>query len=217
MTETSFPTALDSYTRLNATDAMNSPSHEIPHNNSYGAIEAIEAKLGIGSSTPVASRFLVGTGAGTSAWTKVVPTGVVVGDTDTQTLTNKTLTSPTITSPTVSAGTFTKPTMNGMASALTDDVDGATITFNMAASNCHQVTLLDNRILAVSNVTVGQWFNIDLIQDGNGNRTVTWFSTIKWADGVTPTLTTTAAKRDSFIFHCVATDQYIGYIAAQNL
>lgn len=36
-----------------------------------------------------------------------VPTGTIVGTTDTQTLTNKTLTSPTINSPTVAGGTIT--------------------------------------------------------------------------------------------------------------
>lgn len=214
---TNYPVAADSYTRPGASDVMNSPGHAAQHDNAYDAIEAIEAKLGIGSSTPVADRFLVGTAVGTSAWTKVVPSGVVVGDSDTQTLTNKTLTTPIITSPTVTGGTLTKPTVNGSASALTTDVDGATITFSMAASNSHQVTLGGNRNLAVSNVTTGQWFNIDLIQDGGGNRTVVWFSGISWADGVTPTLTTTASKRDSFVFHCIAGDTYVGYIAAQNL
>ncbi len=48
-----------------------------------------------------ASKFMVRDASGipTSA-TKVVPAGVVVGTTDTQTLTNKTLTSPSITTPT---------------------------------------------------------------------------------------------------------------------
>ena len=41
-------------------------------------------------------------GNGTSAFTAVTaPSGTIVGDTDTQTLTNKTLTTPTLTNPTV--------------------------------------------------------------------------------------------------------------------
>src|SRR3990167_5876132 len=80
--------------------------------------------------------------------------------TGTQTLSNKTL---------------TKPTVNGSTQALTTDTDGATITFDMTSSNVHRVTLGGNRILAVSNTSVGQFFVIRLIQDGTGTRTVTWF------------------------------------------
>lgn len=197
---------------------MNAPGHAAQHNNAYDAIEAIQAKLGKGASVAAADKFLIGTAAGISAWSKTVPTGTVVGTSDVQTLTNKTLTTPTITNPTVTTGTFTKPTINASTSAITTDTDGATITFSMATSNCHQVILGGNRILAVSNVTVGQWFNIDLVQDGTGSRTVTWFAGIKWPDGnITPTLTTTGGRRDSFVFHAVAGGSYIGYIAGQDL
>ena len=77
--------------------------------------------------------------------------------------------------------TMTKPTLNGFVSTLTADTDGATITFDMAASNIHTVTLAGNRTLAVSNVSVGQCFMLRLQQDATGSRTVTWFSTLKWA------------------------------------
>ncbi len=47
---------------------------------------------GTGASTLTANRFLVGAGTSPVDLTKVVPSGVVVGTTDTQTITNKTLT-----------------------------------------------------------------------------------------------------------------------------
>ncbi len=100
---------------------------------------------------------------------------------------------------------------------ITSDSDGATVTFNMATSNLHTVTLGGNRTLAVSNVAVGQCFVIRLVQDVTGSRTVTWFSTIKWAAGTTPTLTTTASKTDTFGFICTSADNYDGYIIGQNL
>lgn len=52
---------------------------------------------GTGSTTLTANRFLVGNGGGAVDLSKVVPTGVVIGTTDTQTMTNKTLNIPTIT------------------------------------------------------------------------------------------------------------------------
>lgn len=96
-------------------------------------------------------------------------------------------------------------------------VDGTTITFDLATGNVHNVTLGGNRTLALSNPTVGQKFILRLVQDGTGSRTVTWFTTIKWAGGSPPTLTTTAAKADVFGFLITASGQYDGFVIGQNL
>ena len=100
--------------------------------------------------------------------------------------------------------------------AITADTDGATITFNLATSDWHSVTLGGNRTLALSNPTVGQQFTLELIEDGTGSCTVTWFTTIKWAGGSAPTLTTTAAKADVFTFKCTSSGNYLGFVAGQN-
>jgi hypothetical protein len=99
---------------------------------------------------------------------------------------------------------------------ITTDSDGATVTFDLSTS-LHQVTLGGNRTLALSNETVGQTFVIRLIQDGTGSRTVTWFTTIKWAGGSAPTLTTTAAKTDVFGFICTSAGNYDGFVIGTNL
>lgn len=98
--------------------------------------------------------------------------------------------------------------------------DGATITFDMSdvtKGNVRSVTLGGNRTLAVSNVSIGQKFVIRLKQDGTGSRTVTWWSTINWVGGLTPVLTTTINKTDSFGFLCTDTNVYDGYILGQNI
>lgn len=100
---------------------------------------------------------------------------------------------------------------------ITSDSDGATVTFNLATSNIHTVTLGGNRTLALSNAAVGQCFIVRLVQDGTGSRTVTWFTTIKWAGGVAPTLTTTASKADTFGFLCTSSGNYDGYVIGQNI
>lgn len=97
------------------------------------------------------------------------------------------------------------------------NTDGGTITFDMDRSNFHTVTLGGNRTLAVSNVAVGQRFMLRLLQDGSGNRTATWFSTIKWPGGLVPTLTTTANKADLFGFVCTSSNNYDGYVIGYNL
>lgn len=74
-----------------------------------------------------------------------------------------------------------------------------------------------NITLTTSNATVGQVFVVSITQDSVGSRTVTWFSTIRWADGLTTTLTTTANKRDTFGFICTGTNTFDGYIIGQNI
>lgn len=125
----------------------------------------------------------------------------VAGVTATQTLTNKTL---------------TKPTVNGSILAYTSDTDGATVTFDMSASNVHTVTLGGNRTLAVSNVSTGQAFVIILKQDATGSRTVTWWAGIKWPNATAPTLTTTASRWDVFSFIYDGTNYYAA-VVGQNL
>lgn len=125
------------------------------------------------------------------------------------TLASKTLTSPTITTGVVGVKTSTQ--------TLVTATDGATVTFDLSLGNVQTVTLGGNRTLALSNASVGQAFVLRLVQDGSGSRTVTWFSTIKWAYGVTPTLTTTASKTDVFGFICTSAGNYDGYVISQSL
>lgn len=105
----------------------------------------------------------------------------------------------------------------GFKTPIEDNTDGSTITFDLDSSNTHSVTLGGNRTLALSNVSVGQKFIIRLTQDGTGSRTVTFFSTIKWAGGVAPTLTTTANKTDVFGFICTSAGNFDGFVVGYNL
>lgn len=71
---TNFPTSLDDGTSIpnpTGTNTQNSPDHAALHSNTGDGLKAVEAKLGIGASTPVVSRLLFGTGTGTSAWTQL--------------------------------------------------------------------------------------------------------------------------------------------------
>ena len=74
-----------------------------------------------------------------------------------------------------------------------------------------------NITIALSSEVVGQIFMIEILQDSVGGRTVTWFTTIKWAGGVAPTLTTTANKKDTFGFRVTSASNYDGYVMGQNI
>lgn len=110
-------------------------------------------------------------------------------------------------------------TIQSWSTALTTATDGGTVTFDLGASSFQQVTLAGNRTLALSNATSASRFTLILKQDATGSRTVAWFAGITWAtDGnATPTLTTTANKRDVFTFLTVGSGAYLGFVAGQSL
>lgn len=78
--------------------------------------------------------------------------------------------------------------------------DGATVAVDFSISQNHKLTAAGNRTLTFSNPQEGEYYNITIIQDATGSRTITWPSTVKWAGGSAPTLTTTAVYRDHITF-----------------
>lgn len=95
---------------------------------------------------------------------------------------------------------------------------GGTATLDLSLANDFEITMpAGNITIAVSNATVGQKFTVSILQDSGGSRTVTWFSTIRWIDATTPTLTTTASKRDYFGFKVTGSGTYDGFIIGQNI
>jgi len=96
---------------------------------------------------------------------------------------------------------------------------GGTTTLDLNLTNEWRVTFgTGNGTLAVSNAVDGKKFIVSLTQDAVGTRTVVWFTTIRWMTGNgTPTLTTTASKRDTFGFVCTSGSTYDGFIIGQNI
>lgn len=131
---TDYPTSLDAFVNPTGSDFLNSPNHVDQHSQVNDAVEALEAKLGIGASTPVAGKLLRGDGSGSSAWDKDAPTGTIVGTTDTQTLTNKTLTSPTINTAIIANPTLTVDTISEHTSAAGVTIDGLLIKDGVIAT-----------------------------------------------------------------------------------
>lgn len=70
------------------------------------------------------------------------------------------------------------------------------ITIDLLNGMTQKVTLTDNPIITINNPISGTTYTLVLIQDGSGNRTVTWPGTLVWQGGAAPTLTTTGGKAD---------------------
>ena len=115
---------------------------------------------------------------------KSVPSGTIVGTTDSQTLSGKTLTAfgetvysfgntGTAATLALSNGNFVTATLNG----------NCTFTFSMSfvPSGAYSFTLV-------------------LANDGTGGRSITWPASVKWPNGTVPTRTTTANKTDVYTF-----------------
>lgn len=93
-----------------------------------------------------------------------------------------------------------------------------TATLDLSKGNIHHITMpAGNITIALSNATTGQCFMVRILQDATGGRTVSWFSTIRWAGGVTPTLSIAAGKADTFGFEITGSGTYDGFVVGQNI
>ena len=126
----------------------------------------------------------------------------------------------TIGGSTPTSGTFTSTITNADRKIPISYLPAAAATQNLdlSAGNIYDVTMpAGNITISISNAVNGQIFTIRILQDGVGSRTVTWFTTIKWAGSASPTLTTTPNKADTFIFRVTGTNTYDGFIVGQNI
>ena len=91
------------------------------------------------------------------------------------------------------------------AALYTEDTltDGSTVAWDVIASPVAKLTMAGNRTISAPSGTTpaaGQFVSLLLIQDGTGSRTITWNAVYEFTGDVAPTLTTTAAKGDLFVF-----------------
>jgi hypothetical protein len=119
--------------------------------------------------------------------------------TGSETLTNKTLTNPTVT--------------NYVETPFTANSSTA-ITLALTNGTVQIITLTGNATITMPTATSGKSFIMFLKQDATGSRTVTW-STVKWAGGTAPTITSTASRQDILSFFADGTNWY-GVVVAQN-
>jgi hypothetical protein len=116
-------------------------------------------------------------GNGTSAFTAATAGTDYVTPSSTETLTNKTLTNPTVT--------------NYVESVVAIGNSGTSQTLVLTSGTVQTVTMTGNCTFTMPTATAGKSFILIAVQDGTGSRTAV-FTSVKWAGGTAPTLTTTA-------------------------
>ena len=124
----------------------------------------------------------------------------MVGTDLTQTLTAKTLTNPTVT--------------NYVESVVAIGNSSTSQTLSLTNGTVQTVTMTGNCTFTMPTATAGKSFILIAVQDGTGSRTAT-FTSVKWAGGTAPTLTTTATTgRDILTFVADGTNWYGTYAQA---
>ncbi len=90
---------------------------------------------------------------------------------------------------------------DGVVQSVVGLVDGTTITIDPTKGKKFRVTLAGDRTIVISAGTDGQIITLEVIQDATGTRLITWDAAVNFGSDVSsPTLTTTAAKRDRLVF-----------------
>ena len=160
------------------------------HTASNGAAE--EISVGSGLSLDAATGVL--------NTAKTMPSGTVVGTTDTQTLTNKTLTNPTVTN-------YVETLFNPSA--------GSAFTVDLGNGTVQKLTTNANMTVTLPSSVAGKSFVIIVAYGGAHSVTFTGGTSLLWAGGTAPTGTAVNGKEDIFSFFCDGTATY-GAIIGQN-
>jgi hypothetical protein len=134
---------------------------------------------------------------------KTVPSGTVVGTSDSQTLTSKSLTNPTITN-------YTETVYAPAA--------GSAFTVDLTNGSLQKFTTNNNVTITLPAPAAGK--SVLIAVSYGGAHTVTWAvtggSSIRWAGGSAPTATSVNAKRDKYSFVCFDGTSWEGADAGRN-
>ena len=109
---------------------------------------------------------------------------------------------------------LTNPTVTNYVETPYSANSSTAITLALTNGTVQIITLTGNATITMPTAVSGKSFIMFLKQDATGSRTVTW-STVKWAGGTAPTITSTASRQDILSFFADGTNWY-GVVVGQN-
>jgi len=109
---------------------------------------------------------------------------------------------------------LTNPTVTNYVETPFSANSSTAITIALTNGTVQIITLTGNATITMPTAVSGKSFIMYLRQDATGSRTVTW-STVNWAGGTAPTVTSTASKQDIYSFFSDGTSWY-GVTVGQN-
>lgn len=173
----SFPTSVVSPTDPTSGNFLSSPSHSQEHQSHNAEIVAVETKLGTGASTPANNTFLIGNGAGTSAFSGLTSAQLAARISD-ETGSGAAVfgTGPTIAAPVVTTGTFASPVLTtpAVVTSINDANGNEIIKTPATASATNEITVTNaaNGTAPKVSATGSSDTNVNLNLQGKGTGSV---------------------------------------------
>lgn len=95
-------------------------------------------------------------------------------------------------------------------------ISSGTLMIDLNQGNIFNINLNQNvSTFTVANAAAASSFTLVLTADGT-QRLITWGNAVKWANGVTPTPTTTNGKQDIYSFFTADGSNFYAFVAGQN-
>jgi len=90
--------------------------------------------------------------------------------------------------------------VSGLCGVTDNGNSGSTATIDWTDGVIEKITLTANCALTFTAPTEACTLGLQVVQDGTGNRTITWPANVKWTNKTEPTLTTDADALDIISF-----------------
>lgn len=96
-------------------------------------------------------------------------------------------------------------TGGGKEALATPTASSSTTAISLSNGNVQKLTLGSSTTISLTGATSGSACSLSLYiqQDSTGSRTITWPTSVKWPNGVAPTLSSAASKIDLVILETI--------------
>jgi hypothetical protein len=174
-----------------------------------------------GQATSVTDTSIAISGSQITSGTVAIANGGTGATTDSGARTNLglgTISTQNASTVAITGGAVTNVQLQRYRETVTAGSSSTAYAVDLSTANIFNIAMTGNCTFTITNPPasgVSYSFMLILTQDATGSRTATWPASVKWPNGSTPTLTTTANKTD--ILNFITVDGGATYYAALSL